>query len=210
MRISTPFSRWALGLALWTFPIAAGEPPVSRDFLERHCVECHDSETRKGGLDLTSLNFEPKNATNFSRWVTVFDRVAQGEMPPAKKPRPEAREQSRFLLGLNVGLDSADRERIEREGRATQRRLNRYEYENTLRQILQIPWLQVRDALPEDGEAYRFNKVGDALDMSKCSWRGILAQLIRRCVRPWRPRPSDRRSRPDASTPGINAVGPGR
>ena len=52
------------------------------------------------------------------------------------------------------------------EGRSTQRRLNRYEYENALRDLLQAPWLQVKDSLPEDGEAFRFNKIGDALDVS--------------------------------------------
>src|SRR6266853_5347983 len=53
-----------------------------------------------------------------------------------------------------------------RKGRATRRRLNRYEYENALRDLLHAPWLQVRNSLPEDGEADRFNKIGDALDMS--------------------------------------------
>ncbi|MES2462297.1 MAG: DUF1587 domain-containing protein, partial [Armatimonadota bacterium] len=46
------------------------------------------------------------------------------------------------------------------------RRLNGYEYENALRDLFQAPWLQVRDQFPEDGEAFRFNKVGDALDVS--------------------------------------------
>lgn len=53
-----------------------------------------------------------------------------------------------------------------REGRATQRRLNGYEYENALRDLLSAPWLQIRGQFPDDGEAYRFNKVGDALDVS--------------------------------------------
>ena len=51
-------------------------------------------------------------------------------------------------------------------GRATQRRLNRYEYENALRDLLHAPWLQIRDSLPEDGEANRFNKSGERLDVS--------------------------------------------
>ena len=46
------------------------------------------------------------------------------------------------------------------------RRLNRDEYENSLRDILNLPWIQVRDMLPEDGERYRFNKIGEALDVS--------------------------------------------
>ncbi len=53
-----------------------------------------------------------------------------------------------------------------REGRSTQRRLNRGEYENALRDLLQAPWLQVKDQLPEDGDAYHFNRVSSALDVS--------------------------------------------
>jgi hypothetical protein len=46
------------------------------------------------------------------------------------------------------------------------RRLNRFEYENTLRDLLHAPWLDVRESLPEDTEAHRFNKSGEALDVS--------------------------------------------
>jgi hypothetical protein len=44
--------------------------------------------------------------------------------------------------------------------------LNRYEYENTLRELLDAPWLQLKTMLPEDGELFRFNKVSEALDVS--------------------------------------------
>ena len=46
------------------------------------------------------------------------------------------------------------------------RRLNRSEYENALRDMLHAPWLLISDQLPEDGEAFRFNKVSTALDVS--------------------------------------------
>src|SRR4029078_5830927 len=52
------------------------------------------------------------------------------------------------------------------EGRASWRRMNRYEYENTLRDLLGAPWLQIKEMLPEEGEAFRFNKVGEALGVS--------------------------------------------
>jgi hypothetical protein len=51
-------------------------------------------------------------------------------------------------------------------GRAVMRRLNRYEYENTVRDLLAAPWLHLRDSLPEDGILNRFNKSGQALDVS--------------------------------------------
>src|SRR4029079_15214280 len=78
----------------------------------------------------------------------------------------EASELEGFTESLSNALTAVEHARVEREGRATQRRLNRYEYENALRDLFQAPWLQIRDALPEDGEAFRFNKVGDALDVS--------------------------------------------
>ena len=46
------------------------------------------------------------------------------------------------------------------------RRLNRYEYENTLKHLLKAPWLQLADRLPEDGTAHLYNKIGDRLDVS--------------------------------------------
>jgi len=135
-------------------------------FLENHCVECHDADTRKGDLDLTALKFDLSQSTNFSKWVLVHDRVSAGEMPPKKKARPDPNELEAFLKSLASTLTAAEQQQAAREGRATERRLNRYEYENALRDLLHAPWLQVRDSLPEDGEAYRFNKVGDALDVS--------------------------------------------
>ena len=138
----------------------------SKPFLQNHCVECHDADTQKGGLDLTTLKFAPASPTNFTQWALIHDRVSSGEMPPKKKARPEMAELSSFLQSLSASLSSVEQALIAKEGRATQRRLNRYEYENALRDLLHAPWLQVRDSLPEDGESHRFNKVGDALDVS--------------------------------------------
>ncbi len=135
-------------------------------FLQKHCFECHDADTQKGGLDLSTLKFDVATPTNHARWVLVHDRVLSGEMPPKKKARPEEAELKDFAAVLSAPLIAAGQARIDKEGRATRRRLNRYEYEHALRDLLHLPWLQVRDALPEDGEAHRFNKVGDALDVS--------------------------------------------
>lgn len=156
--------------------LSAATPPRGvPEFLENRCVSCHDEEEKKGGLDLTALKYEPDNARNFATWVKIFDRVDSGEMPPKKKPRPEARELASFTASLAKSLTSADAARAASEGRATQRRLNRYEYENALRDLLHAPWLQVRDSLPEDGEAFRFNKIGDALDVSHVQLARYLA-----------------------------------
>src|SRR5215831_7680659 len=63
-------------------------------------------------------------------------------------------------------MSAHEHARAEQQGRAVLRRLNRYEYENSVRDLLSAPWLQLRDSLPEDGLYQRFNKSGQALDVS--------------------------------------------
>ena len=135
-------------------------------FTDRYCSNCHNDVDREGGLDLTSLKYSPTDAANFALWVKVHDRVQAGEMPPKEKKRPNAEEQAGFVRNLASSLTAAEQAMVARDGRATERRLNRYEYQNALRDLLSAPWLQVMNQLPEDGEAFRFNKVSNALDVS--------------------------------------------
>jgi mono/diheme cytochrome c family protein len=145
---------------------AATLPPKVENLIEDRCADCHDSDEKKGGLDLNSLSFDPTDGKNFAIWVKVFDRVSANEMPPKKKPRLKSQELADFTGELGAALTEAEIRRTATEGRSTLRRLNRYEYENTVRDLLGAPWLQLKDGLPEDGEAYRYNKIGESLDMS--------------------------------------------
>ncbi len=146
---------------------AKAKPPSRiRAYVETHCLDCHDGDRAKGGLDLSRLGLDLGNRQTFATWVKVHDRVRAGEMPPATSPRPPRRETTGFLTALADPLVATDLAREVDEGRATRRRLNRHEYEQTLRELFAAPWLQIKDILPEDGEAHRFNKVGDALDVS--------------------------------------------
>jgi len=77
-------------LLLLSLSTRAAEPP--QPFFQKHCAECHDTQTAKGDLDLTSLKFDPSNPENFARWLKIYDRIDTGEMPPKKKPRPAADE----------------------------------------------------------------------------------------------------------------------
>src|SRR6267142_2717660 len=79
------FGQFYLLLAVASASLGATLPSNNRQFLEKHCFECHDGEVKKGGLDLTALKFDPANSTNFSAWVLIHDRVSKGEMPPARK-----------------------------------------------------------------------------------------------------------------------------
>lgn len=153
------------------FGAGAAPPSASfqadiRPFLESYCADCHDAEAKKGGLDLTALPFDLDDEKAFNQWVTVHDRVRDGEMPPKKKPQPKDAERGKFTGALAGALAAADQAKMQATGRSVWRRMNRYEYENTLRDLLDAPWLQIKEMLPEDGERHRFNKVGEALDVS--------------------------------------------
>jgi hypothetical protein len=161
-------------LSLFLLVVAASAAEIA-PFLDKHCLECHDSQTRKGNFDLEALKFAPTDPRNLAAWVKVHDQIAAGEMPPAKKPRPELAAQSAYLSDLKGRLIAADEARIAADGRTVKRRLNRFEYENTLRDLLAAPWLDVRESLPEDTESYRFNKSGQALDVSHVQLARYLA-----------------------------------
>jgi hypothetical protein len=153
--------------AAFAAPVASLPPPgPAARFLQKQCYECHDAETQKGGLDLTSLAFDLNSSKTFDTWVKVHDRVRAGEMPPKKKARPDAKELDAFLSAIADPMVAADKARAAAQGRSVWRRLNRYEYENVLRDLLHAPWLQIKDMLPEDEESHRFNKSGEALAIS--------------------------------------------
>lgn len=137
------------------------------EFTTEYCYSCHNEDDLKGRLDFDALPLKLDEQAHFNRWVKVHDRLEAGEMPPKEEShRPNDDAVDALLESLKTALHEHDSERVSTAGRAVQRRLNRYEYENALRDIFDAPWLQIKDQLPEDGEVEHFNKVGTALDVS--------------------------------------------
>lgn len=128
-------------------------------FFTNNCLGCHDDQTKKGGLDLSSLSDNLSDKKLMSKWIRIHDRIAKGEMPP--RGRLEAKEKATFLKTLANELTSADA----RHNSTVIRRLNRYEYEHTLHDLLGIR-VNLKDMLPEDGKAHGFDNLGEALDVS--------------------------------------------
>ncbi len=152
--------------ALYSKSLSA-EPPSQtlHAFLNSNCIHCHDGSDQEPPLNIRELEWSstPSSVSILSR---ILERVQSGDMPPKTEKQPSREERTRFQSELSKVVTSFDRERIDREGRAINRRLNRYEYENSLRDLLNLQWLSIRDSLPEDGELHRYNKIGEALDVS--------------------------------------------
>lgn len=184
MRLTTPsLWRWrlvslALLMALARVTAAGDEsigPPLAlsdnqtyhkeiQPFLVRHCLECHGGEKPKGDFRLDRLAPDFADAANRARWLAVRKRVQVGEMPPKARPRPPAHA----VRALSDWIDSrlaAEQAARRAEGRVVLRRLNRVEYENTVRDLLGVP-VDLKGLLPPDSSADGFDNVGAALHVS--------------------------------------------
>ena len=91
----------ALGVGIgWAKPYIPGEPltlgfkDFALDFLDYHCLECHDEATKKGDLSLEDLG--PVDETNAALWKSIWAQVSLREMPPKKKKQPEVVERLQF------------------------------------------------------------------------------------------------------------------
>lgn len=142
---------------------AAEVPTAVRELVTQHCVECHGPTVQKAKLRLDQLSGDLNEAA-FAKWVTVHDRVKAGEMPPKAKLNPK--EAAPALTALAGWLAAADQKRQEEHGRRVIRRLNRVEFENTLRDLLELPWLEVKDLLPDDGRDGGYTRSAAALDVA--------------------------------------------
>jgi mono/diheme cytochrome c family protein len=132
-----------------------------RPFLEKHCTECHGDGAKKGGFQLDRLPGDLSDPQTLRRWILLHDRVQAGEMPPKDSPRPSSADLAAFLRPLARSLAEDDRARP----RAVVRRLNRIEYETSVRDLLGIS-ADLRDLLPQDASAHGFDTVGEALAAS--------------------------------------------
>jgi hypothetical protein len=156
---------FAIG-ALLALAVPSLSPAERPAFFAKHCVECHDAESKKAGLDLEHLALDPASADNFALWVKVYDRIAAGEMPPRKRPRPPADETKAAIAWLHDTLVRAEQSRRAGEVRTGIRRLTRVEFENSLRDLLELPGIPLQGELPADGSAHGFDNNSDALDIS--------------------------------------------
>ncbi len=154
----------AFGLAATVPTAVRAELPQS--FFKAHCLECHDKDSKQGGFDLSALGTDFANAETFSKWVKIHDRIESGEMPPKPQARPSDADKAAALSSLKTMLVKAEQEKFQSEPRTGVRRLTRAEYENTIRDLFEMPGIVLQNELPPDGSAHGFDKNSDALDIS--------------------------------------------
>ncbi|WP_406701000.1 DUF1592 domain-containing protein [Singulisphaera sp. Ch08] len=132
--------------------------------LAKYCIQCHGNAKPKGGLNLAKLTDESSLAENQKVWQLVVENVESGDMPPEGKPKP-TKEEVELLAGwVDARLEKLDCGKESDPGRVTLRRLNRSEYNNTIRDLFGIDFRPAED-FPSDDVGYGFDNIGDVLTL---------------------------------------------
>jgi hypothetical protein len=151
-------------------PAAALTSPTSqsgfkstvRPFLARYCTGCHGAAKPKAGLNLANFQDEKTARAQSKTWSRVAEYVEGGLMPPDDRPQPSREEVSRLVQWIKDAPAATDCGRTFDAGRITIRRLNRAEYNNTIRDLVGVDF-HPADDFPSDDVGYGFDNIGDVL-----------------------------------------------
>ncbi len=143
-----------------------------RPLLQKYCFECHAEKTAKSDLRLDTIPLDFRTERTASAWKEVVNRVvdrSESMMPPEGKPRPSVDEIAKLRTWIETKFSAAtaaDAAAQKAEGRSQLRRLNRVEYDNTLRDLLGID-VNLKLLLPDDDSISGFDNVGSGLQITR-------------------------------------------
>jgi hypothetical protein len=150
--------------AVVTLPLSA-KPSDVFAFVQKSCAGCHNAKVKSGDLDLNALQTAKTFEDDREIWEKVVERLQTGRMPPPGAPRPPGATITTINSWLQSEFARQDRMIKPDAGRVSARRLNRAEYNNTIRDLLGID-IRPADSFPADTAAFGFDDISDALTLS--------------------------------------------
>jgi hypothetical protein len=142
-------------------------------FLAKHCYECHGDDNAENGFRLDLIRDEHSLAEGSSSLEMALKKLASHRMPPKDEPQPSEAEANHVVNWLRVYL-AGDPNAPINPGRVTLRRLNRAEYNNTIRDLLALD-IRPADTFPVDDAGYGFDNNGDVLSIAPVLMEKYLA-----------------------------------
>ena len=143
------------------------EPDVSLSeytaFLDTHCVGCHNQQALTGGLSLEGMDLG-RIPADAELWEKVIRKVGGRMMPPPGMRSPDGAAADGFTSFLKASLDSAAAA-DPRPGQKALHRINRAEYGNAIRDLLNFE-VDAGELLPPDVDAFGFDNMADVLGIS--------------------------------------------
>jgi hypothetical protein len=148
-------------------PGTADESVYQKDilpFLKTHCFTCHGSGKAKADLSFGKYTDDKSLLPDRKLWDNVQHMLTVREMPPPERPQPKPAEVDAVSRAIKGVFDRSDAARPN-VGRVTIRRLNRTEYNNTVRDLVGVDF-KPADDFPADDVGYGFDNIGDVLTVS--------------------------------------------
>ncbi len=145
-------------------PVLADYPTEIQPFFQQYCYDCHGPDSMEEGLDFSAYEDLAAVQENRQTWEKVYDLVRVGAMPPSDMPQPTDEEREVVVNFLDTALFYVDCDANPDPGRVTIHRLNRNEYNNTVRDLLGVDF-QPADSFPSDDVGYGFDNIGDVLSI---------------------------------------------
>ena len=149
------------------FPERIEQVDFKRHFqplLAEYCLGCHGPEKKKADVDFSTVLELPRFYENRKLWEKVAEVLTKREMPPDKKPQPHEADRAMLVQLIETGLAQFDCDSAVDPGRVTIRRLNRVEYNNTIRDLFGVDFKPAAD-FPLDEVGYGFDNIGDVLSL---------------------------------------------
>jgi hypothetical protein len=131
--------------------------------LNKYCYGCHGKGKSKGDLSLDAYKTPAEATGDTKTWEKVLQNLRTHTMPPEKKPQPSLAEAEIITKWIETQVFKCDCDRPD-PGRVTLRRLNRAEYNNTIRDLVGVNF-QPADDFPADDSGYGFDNIGDVLSV---------------------------------------------
>lgn len=136
-----------------------------RPFLESRCFACHGNGKHKGDVTLDQFKSFDSLKADRATWEDVQDVLREGRMPPKKAEQPSPGERERVAKWVGEALDYLDSSSPRDPGFVAIHRLNREEYNNTIRDLVGVNFNPASD-FPADDSGYGFDNIADVLSMS--------------------------------------------
>ena len=147
-----------------------------RPVLTKYCLGCHGPDKQRGNVRFDQIKDESAALKNPKLWEKVADNLRSATMPPQNKPQPTIPELDALNTWIDVAIFKVDCNGPKDPGRVTIHRLNRAEYNNTIRDLLGIKFTPADDVgFPPDDVGYGFDNIGDVLSMSPILMEKYLA-----------------------------------
>ena len=133
-------------------------------FLQTYCNACHSSDEPEADLSLTAFTNSKSLIRQRKVWDSVLRALSSGVMPPPDEKQPTPDEVAAFKKLVDAIFDHHDRTAPPNPGRVTMRRLNRNEYNNTIRDLMGVDFAPAED-FPSDDIGHGFDNIGDVLTL---------------------------------------------